>query len=422
MVYIEKLQSSMEYPHLTLVDLVCNNNTQGRNYLEIYPASHLLKQHVDNDLNDIKLGQMYGAAGIHINDLLTTVRDLIVETTYHDLLTLPKAKQIKLLTNYTVILTDIEEGGAFLGYMGPCLLEHIRTLNVIPKQIYSLNAGIYQNDYPELNITSCFISSWTVLAMLNDQYFIDLIFDNAKKQQAIDIISKKEKLFGLCLNKKPRYNRVKLLAELDKRNLLELFDWTLLYSSEPLGTDQDFGSFLKSPNNFRFNNELETSGDQAILTFLKKHSLPKLMPDAKQNTFGDSIGASPEWVGKYQYYVSNETYCNQIPTSLGFVGFITEKTFKAMSIGAYPFVVGVPDSEKKLKQLGFKINDHGYDHLQGAERILAVCDVVENAFANPTTTHDLVLHNFELITNLNFLVGLITNPIKEIVSLHRQQS
>ena len=422
MAYIEKLQSNIEYPHLTLVDIVHRNNTNGRNYLEIYPASHLLKHYINRDLKDIKLGQLYGSSGVHINELLTNTKNIIVETTYQDLLALPKAKQVKLLKDYTLILTDIEEGGAFFGYMGPCLVEHIKNLNVIPKRIYSLNAGIHQHDYPELNITAVFISTWTVLSMLNDQYFIDLIFDNSKKQQALDLLSKKEKRFGLCLNKKPRYNRVKLLAELDKRNLLELFDWTLLYSSEPLGTQQDFGSFLKSPNNFRFNNDLAASNDHDILRFLEKQTLPRLMSDSKQNTFGDSIGASPDWVGKYRYYISNETYCNKIPTSLGSVGFITEKTFKAMSIGAYPFVIGVPDSEKKLKHLGFKLNDHGYDHLQGVERILAVCDVVEDAVTNPTTSQDMVLHNFELITNLNFLVNLITNPIKEIINLHTQQN
>ena len=129
MAYIEKLQSNIEYPHLTLVDIVHRNNTNGRNYLEIYPASHLLKHYINRDLKDIKLGQLYGSSGVHINELLTNTKNIIVETTYQDLLALPKAKQVKLLKDYTLILTDIEEGGAFFGYMGPCLVEHIKNLN-----------------------------------------------------------------------------------------------------------------------------------------------------------------------------------------------------------------------------------------------------------------------------------------------------
>lgn len=414
MVYIEKLQTKFEKPHLTLVDLLHKNNTDAANYLGIYPATHLLKPYVIKKLPKISVGAIYGFCGAPINDLLVEIKDIVVETTYQDLLALPTVKQIKLLTNYTIILSDLEEGGAFLGFMGPCLIEHIKNLGIVPKKIYSLNAGINQQDYPELNIESVYICSWAVFTMLNDQYFIDILFNDANKQQAIQKIKSKDKTFGLCLNKKPRYNRVKCLAELDQRNLLQYFDWTLLYSKHPLGTENDYGNFIKSPNNFRFNQQLESNGDDSMHKFLKTHSLPKLMSDSKQEIFGDSIGPSPSWVGKYKYYISNETYSNYISTSLGSVGFITEKTFKAMCIGAYPFIIGVPGSEKKLLDLGFKLKSYPHDQLEGRERIISVCETIESVIKSSPCVDEMVLHNFNLITDLDFLVGLIADPINQM--------
>lgn len=418
MITVEKLSCNHVNPHLTVTDLVYKDNTDSNNYLGIYPATHLLKDSVIGNLKNVRLGEQYGAVGIDINQLLAEQPNIVVETTYHNLLSLPKAKQINLLKNYTVILTDIEEGGCFYGFMGPDLIEHIDGLGIVPKKIFSLSAGLLQNDYPRLNIQSIYICSWAPLAMLNDSYYINTVFNDDARQAAIDKIKQPSKTFGLCLNKKPRYNRVKMLSELDKRDLLKQFDWTLLYSKTPLGGPEDYGDFVKSPNNFRFNNNLEQNSDETMQLFLSKYQFPRLMDDAKKSTFGDSIGPAPDWLGRYYCYISNETYSNQIETSLGSAGFITEKTFKSMCIGAYPLVAGVPGSESKLRELGFSLEVNDYDKLWGHERIQAIADRVQWLQQSKPDLIEHALHNFNLMSDANFLAGLIAEPLNKIAAVY----
>jgi hypothetical protein len=101
---------------------------------------------------------------------------------------------------------------------------------------------------------------------------------------------------------------------------------------------------------------------------------------------------------------------------LGNVGFLTEKTFKAMCIGAYPFVVGVAGSENKLKELGFMLLDNTYDMHIGNQRIIGVIDAVEHFYNDQPNTLDHVLHNFNRISDINFLVHLLTAPLGEIAN------
>lgn len=414
MIKVEKLKCDHAQPHLTVIDLLYRNNTNAENYLGIYPATHLLKNYVVSNLKNITIGTQYGAKGVDINQLLAEPQDLVIETTYHNLLSLPKNKQIALLKNYTIILTDVEEGGCFYGFMGPDLIEHIDGLGIIPKKIYSLSAGLLQTDYPRLNIQSVYICIWPPITMLNDDYYINIVFNEQARNNAAIKIKEPNKTFGLCLNKKPRYNRVKMLAELDQRGLLKNFDWTLLYSKEPLGGPNDYGNFVKSPNNFRFNSNLAQNSSHAMKQFLSKYSLPRLMPDAKKSTYGDCCGPAPTWMGQYYCYVSNETYSNQIHTSLGQAGFITEKTFKGMCIGAYTCVVGVPGSENKLKELGFQLLDVEYDSLWGEDRIRAVADHVQWLQQSMPDLREYALHNFNLMSSANFLANLIAEPLNKI--------
>ena len=134
------------------------------------------------------------------------------------------------------------------------------------------------------------------------------------------------------------------------------------------------------------------------------------MTDYKHATMGDSIGPSPTWLGKYKYYVGNETYSEVEHISLGTTKFLTEKTFKPMCMGAYPFINGVPGVEKHAVELGFKIHDHGYDHLAGAERILAICNILDQAYHEDRNVQEAVQHNFLHITNIDFLTDILAKP------------
>lgn len=416
MVRIEKLKSIFNKSCFTLCDLLYKDNNDGKNYLGLYPSTHLLEPYIKQQLTDVKIGELYGYEGIDINTVLTIKRDIIIETSYLDLYSLPKAKQKILLENYVVIINDLEEGGAVFGYMGPCIIEHIKSLNIIPRKIYALTSGFLQHDYPDLNIKSIYVPAWAAFCMLSNKITIETVFERSKKEAAINQILNKDKKFGLCLNKKPRIHRVELLAELEHRSLLHHMDWTLVYHNDTasLGKLHDF---INSPSNFQYNDKIQATNNIKIHKFLSSYSFPRVLKNSKHATFGDTIGPADAWLGHYNYYISTETYVDLFKTSLGTTGFVTEKTFKSFSIGAYPFVLGIPNIEKQLRNMGFALEENKYDLLSGKERVEGLCNAVNNALENPKNISEYVVHNFNLISNSSFLASIFSSAINKIADI-----
>lgn len=415
MIYIEQLKSSNPKPPISLVDLLHKDNTLGNNLLGIYPATHLLKKFINEKLYSISIGSKYGAAGVDINDILVTPQNLIIETNFKQLKALPATKQIRLLKQYCVILTDLEEGGATYGHMDECLVSYLKKLSIIPKRIISVSSGFNQTSRPDLNIECVYIPIWPIFTILANEFYYNMMFDAELKAHRRILLEQPNKKFGLFPNKKPRFHRVSLLAELNHRDLLKQFDWSLIYSKSPLGNENDYGDFIKSPNNFRFNDTIEEYSNSKTSKFLNQYEFPRVFLDSKHKTFGDSIGPAEQWFSNYKFYISTETYTQEHETSFGSVGFITEKTFKAFCIGSYPFILGVPGSVNAVNKIGFKVYDHGYDQIENTyERMLAVCNAVEMQNSNPMHTHELALHNFDLITDPRFLASLVAEPLNQV--------
>ena len=415
MIYIERLESITKLSKITLCDILHRDNTPGKNYVRLSFNATSLTPYVEEKLNNVSIGSKFGHKGINILQLLASPHDLIIETTFLDIILLPKSQQKLLLKNYTIILNEFEEGGSYYKVLGPCLIEHIKSLDIIPKKIFSLTSGIFQYDYPELNIKSIHFSAWTFFTIFSEDFYINLIFDQTLKQNAINKIISSNKKFGVCLNRKPKLNRLKLLADLDRKDLLQYFDWTLTYTDIPFGDEDEYVHFFKTPKNYRYENGKKDETIEAIKYFSSRYKMPKMIDETRSLRFRDCVGPDESWIGKYNYYVSTETYTDYAETSLGSVGFITEKTFKSFCIGAYPFVTGLPNYEKHLIDLGFKLNSYAYDNLSGIERSTAIVNEIESAIKLPHESQlEKVIHNFNLITDINFLVDLIVEPIKQI--------
>lgn len=412
MTHVERLQSNFKKPFLTLCDLIHRDNTLGNNFLWMYPASHLFKPYVEKKLENITIGKYFGWQGIMIDQLFAGNYNYVIELTYLELLNLTEAQQVKLLTKYTVIISDLEEGGAGFGKFNKCIITHISKLGIIPKRIFCLTSGYDQIDFPTLNITSLYIPVWALITVTCDPFYTDIIFNRESKNTALDRIASNNKIFGVCLNKKPRYHRVKMLAELHKRGLLDSIDWSLIYHDESPGGKP--GEFINNPNNFRFSRIVKQTDDEDISRFLGAYTFPKYMTDYKHATMGDSIGPSPTWLGKYKYYIGNETYVEAEDTSLGTTRFLTEKTFKPMCMGSYPFINGLPGAEKHAVELGFKLYDYGHDQLSGTERILAICDIVDQCRREDRNVQEAVQHNFLHITSIDFLTDILVKPAMSI--------
>lgn len=414
MIYVERLRSKFKKPFLTLCDLINKDNTKGDNFLWMYPASHLLKSFVDKKLEGVAIGKQFGALGVDIIQLFAEHQNCIVELTYLELLDLSPTFQRKLLSDYAVIISDLEEGGASFGKFNKCLINHISSLGIIPKKIYCLTSGYDQQDFKKLNITSIYIPVWAVIAVTCDPYYTDIIFDQSKKDAALTKIVNDDKKLAICLNKKPRYHRVKMLAELYKRNLLDSIDWSLIYHRESPGGRP--GEFINNPNNFRFSKIIKELPDEDINVFLKSYQFPKHMHDYKHATMGDSIGPSPTWLGKYKFYIGNETYADAENTSFGTTRFLTEKTFKPMCMGAYPLLNGIPGIVDHAAKLGFKFCDYSYDNLAGDQRISIICDILEKKMYDEQSIKQVVEHNFLLITDPDFLSDILAKPANSIAN------
>jgi hypothetical protein len=416
MIYIERLESKINHTKLTFCDILHKDNTSGKNHLRLSFDARSLTPYVEEKLNGVSIGSKFGYKGIGILQLLASPHDLIIETSFLDLILLTKSHQKLLLKNYTIIINDFEEGGGYHKLLGPCLIEHIKSLDIIPKRIFSVTSGIFQHDYPELNIKSIYFCAWPFITIFSEQFYINLIFDQTLKQTAIDKIKSSNKKFGLCLNRKPKLNRLKLLADLDSKNLLQHFDWTLTYTDISFGDEDDYIHFIKTPENYRYEEGYKSQTIEAIKYFSSRYKMPKLIDETRDLKFRDCVGPDESWIGKYNYYISTETYTDYAETSLGPAGFITEKTIKSFCIGAYPFIAGLPNYEKHLMDLGFKLNSYDYDSLSGMERVTSIVDEIESAIKLPPNTQlEKVIHNFNLITDINFLVHLIVEPIKQMI-------
>ncbi len=422
MIYIERLKSKIKRPFLSLCDLFHKDNSLGNNRLRISFDTKGLLPRIKNKLRNVQVGSNYGHNGIDILTLtlMTNNPDLVIETHYADLLALSVKQQKWLLKNYAVILCDFEEGGDVYNVSaetegsGPCLIEYIKSLGIVPKKIISLTPGIFQGDYSQLNIKSIHINLWPIITISNTPFYSNFVFDKDLKEKAIKQLDSPRSHFGLCLNKKPRLDRVRMLAELDNRNMLGKFDWSLMYSKESSSTNDDLGHFIKSPNNFKFNKSLEIA-EESLINFLNKYSFPQLIQDIRNEQYSDAYNISPSWFGKYYYYLSTETFSDYVTNSLGYSSSVTEKTFKPMCIGAYPLVLGLPGFELYVRNLGFKLAEFDYDKLEGNQRILSIADTIQSLSNLPFEYNSMVIHNFDLITNADFLASLISNSVNSLV-------
>jgi len=393
---------------LTVSDLL--NGARSNNYhLGPIPATKLLADSVNQQLKNISVGSKFGRCGIDINLLLAEQQNIVVEASYAHLACLPVVKQRQLLKNYTVIVTDLEEGGDLrAGKNRHHLVDHVASLNIIPKQIIHLTGGYGHLGYPALNITHVFLDLWPFQTVLNNKVHCDIIFNPGLKQEYLDQLCKHNpaKKFGLVANRKARPWRIKLLSEMHRRGQLKNFDWSLIFSPE----SQPVKILPSSPR------------DESLKEFLSAHSWPKVITDTRNESIIDIIKLSDTWFNKYGCYISNETYCHKPLANRGYFGFITEKTYKATAVGAYPFIMSHRGTETELCNRGFKLLDFGYDHLEGWHRINAICNAVEKFSADDPAIQNCVLHNWQLIHNKDWLAERISAPLNQIAAVVSNQA
>jgi hypothetical protein len=415
MIHIEKLslKNIGRYTWQTFVDHFVGTDKTRKYYIEnsnhpsrrdSYIRSEKLSLDLFQQAKDISLGKYFGTNGIDIDLLLLEeikIENLVVELSpeHFKLLLQSKYRLKLLLENYSVLISDFEESGTLFGFNNPTIVEILSNLNIKPKQLFLVGGCFGMQDYPKLNIFKIQFDYWLSATPLANDFYSNAIFDNTYKQTMLDKLDNEPSNFCIIPILKPRSPRLKLLTYLDSIDVLNKCDWSCGYNL----TEHIFSHKPK-------NSDALTKQE---VNFLSKYEFPKLFNNL-ETTWASVCSPETEWFNKYKFYISAETYMgDEVKNEMGSMGFISEKTYKSFLIGSTPIIYGAKNSDAYLKSLGFKTASYEIDNTD----YVAIGDLLHQKSLNKPYELDLVQHNFDLITNKDFLVSHIATPLNKIAEL-----
>lgn len=416
MIHIEKLSLKhiTKYSWQTFTDNFLGTKLSRKHFIELntpdksrsYLNTNILTSALLSKLTNVTLGKYYGTTGVDIDHLIignVAVQNLVVEICTDHLSYYPVKKLKILLENHTVILNDFEEGGNLYNLDRLNLVKFLTARNIKPKQLFLVGGVFQQTDYPALNIHKIQYDYWLIVTATISDFFNKALDDYSFKQSMLDRLEQPPDKFCLMPIFKPRQHRLELLTHLDSIGILDLCDWSLAYNYSR--TIDRYNSMIVDINTMPDHVKQFLSSD--------KYSFPKLLPDLNTE-WGDIIAPNPIHFNKYKYFISAETHLgHELGNELGGCGFITEKTFKCFLIGSSPIIYGPSRSASYLNTLGFKTSCPDID----CNDYKQIANFIKQKSLNSVYEKDLIQHNFDLITDLNFLTDQIVKPLHKIAEL-----
>ena len=414
MIHIEKLslKNIGKYSWQTFIDNFIGTKETRTHFLERsnstwrqpYINSQILTPLLLPKLSNVTIGKFFNTTGLDIDILLTgsyDIKNLVIEISVENINRLPKNKLKQLLENYPVILNDFEEGGNLFGRKELNLVKFLTDRNIKPKQLFLVGGCLQLNDYPLLNIYKIHFDYWMIISATVNQTFSNAIFDNNYKQDLLDRLETPPDKFCTIPMFKPRQHRLNLLSQLNYIDMLDKCDWSLALDYNP--KTNSYRSFKSIP-------EQESCNVQA---FLKKYKFPKFLPNSVDLTWSDIISPKIADFNQYKFYLSAETFLgDEVITPMGGCGFTTEKTFKSFLTGCAPIIYGPKEIAPYLSKIGFKTmyNTDSSNHYN-------VANLVKTVYDTQIYEKDLIQHNFDLITNGDFLASQVASPLNKIAEL-----
>ena len=407
MIHIEKLssESTRMYNWENFCDFLIpgqtnkfQSSTNHNKWIETkFITSEYFSNSVFKKFPNVLIGKHFGTIGMDLDLLLLghiNIDNLVVEMSAECLKAMPRKKLKLLLETYPVILNDFMEFGTLYGMDQPHLVTFLNNLNIKPKQLFLVGGGFQLHDYPQLNIFKIQFEFWTVVTVLLDEFFSNAVFNSKYKEQQLAKLENTPTKFCLAPIYKPRYKRVELLALLDNLNILEKCDWSLALNSSP---------------------RVDSYAENAIedfSPFIQKYQFPReLTSTEKYNTLQKP---QTDWFNRYKFYVSAETYIgDEMDMIMGGCSSITEKTIKSFLIGASPIILGGTGSLDHLDKMGFKTQFGNYDTTSTSDISKLLLEINDN----PIYDAKLIQHNFNRITDLEFLIELFCQPISQISTI-----
>lgn len=414
MIHIEKLslKNVGKYTWQTFIDNFIGTK-ETRSYIleerrpnkaRTYINSQILTPLILPKLKGVVLGKYFGMDGADIDELLTTlvnIENLVIEISIDNINSLPKNKLKQLLEKYPVILNDFEEGGNLFGWEELNLVKFLIDRNIKPKQLFLVGSCLQLDDYPLLNIYKIQYDYWMIVSATVNQNFSNAIFDNNYKQKLLDQLETPPNKFCIIPVFKPRQHRLNLLSQLNYIDMLDKCDWSLALNYTPQ-TDT-YRSYKSIPKQESYN----------VQTFLKKYKFPKFLPNGADLAWSDIISPNIADFNQYKFYLSAETFLgHETLTPMGGCGFTTEKTFKSFLTGSAPIIYGPKEIGPHLANIGFRTM-----HNADSSNYTSVANLVKTAHDTQIYEKDLIQHNFDLITNKDFLADQVAAPLNKIAEL-----
>lgn len=337
------------------------------------------------------IGKLYGRDGIDINRLITMQPD----DTYYEicgltLMLIPKQKCKYFLKNFNVILHDHMEGlnWDFLKHGQKDPINLIKEYGVIPRNLYVSSSCGEDVSVPELNIKSWYMPIWWMIMYSKFPHDVEFKYNPSK--------------LALVPARKARAQRIRILAKIHEKNLLNQCDWSLVIDMDK--EPGEFENFLTSPSihHSRFP-LLYTSEEPYIKNFYNdiKDQLPKYFKQIPHSIFADNHLFDLNWMGQYCYYVNTET--NQGKNNI----FTTEKTFKGMMLGLPMLNSASAGFDKFLNKLGFlTIASDEFDHLCWDLRSHAIVDYLARPVDHEFNRY-VAEHNFNMAHDINRIFEIV---------------
>jgi hypothetical protein len=413
MVHIEKLslKNVGRYTWQTFVDNFLGTK-ETRSYMleerrpnvaRMYINSEILTPLLLPKLNGVTLGKYFGMNGVDLDELLTqqlNIENLVIEISVDHISSMPKNKLKALLESYSVILCDFEEGGNLFVKQDTNLVKFLSDRNIKPRQLFLVGSGVQLKDYPPLNIHKIHYEHWLIItATINDDFLNN-------KQQLLEIIdTNTPSNFCIIPIFKPRPHRLDLLAYLDAIEILTDCEWSLAYNANnKLNSYQHLFANTSNLSNL------------TVHTFLEKHNLPKFISnvDITSYPFLAVIAPDKKLFNKHKYHLVVETFLgDEMVTPMGGCGLITEKTYKPFLTGSAPIIYGPQEMNARLKITGFKTLTEHID----IDDYQSIGNLLKDLYHNQSYEKLLIQHNFDLITNKDFLADQVAAPLNKIAEL-----
>lgn len=368
---------------------------------------------------NIFLGRKFGITGASIYQAILDNTNTVYEISDADISILPAPLLKQFLTNCTVLIHDYNEGGSFICGKNN-LLVWLEKLNFVPKKIY-LHTSNY--NFKDTNLKNVVVLPHSdMFAIYTACSIPELVDDQIKRQARLDALDSIRsynnfQYHAMVYNRKPRYHRVRLLAELDTLNILDQCFWTLAWNKEGDIIENDW---IKSPNVLRHQTAIANKSVKTVNEFLDKYmdTLPKVLPNAPCKDLSGSRYIDLTWSEKVKWGTAVEVFNYTNSDYPNPQGFLSEKTWRHFLLGIPPLIISASGANTSLKKLGIQIVDAVDDTLEGDQRVQTIAKFLSDDFHSPIIDHSelkkMSLRNFELVTDKNFLASIVTNSLKDI--------